>query len=262
MNVRWPVVPHGQHPLRDEDANGLKATEATTRLDQGGWPLIRGVELVKSFGSTSALRGGEISVQRGEIVALTGPSGSGKSTLMHCLAGILRPDSGRAEFVGTRVDAMSDAERTRLRRSQFGFVFQFGQLVPELTAVENVALPLILSGCRRRRALAAAQEWLCRFDLGSLTDRRPCEMSGGQAQRVAVARAMVIEPRVVFADEPTGSLDSRSGAVVLAALIGAAREQDTAVLIVTHAADVAGRADRVVEVVDGMVGVPAAASAT
>lgn len=262
MGVHWPVASHGRQVLGDMDANCGLTTEATTSLDQGELPLVRGVDLVKSFGATSALRGGEISVQRGEIVALTGPSGSGKSTLMHCLAGILRPDSGRVEFVGSRVDAMPDAERTKLRRSQFGFVFQFGQLVPELTAVENIALPLILSGQRRRRALAAAQEWLSRFDLNPLASRRPGEMSGGQAQRVAVARAMVIEPRVVFADEPTGSLDSRSGAAVLAALIGAAREQNTAVLIVTHAADVADRADRVVDVVDGMVGVPVTAPAT
>src|SRR4051812_16757455 len=144
-----------------------------------------------------------------------GPSGSGKSTLLHCLAGILVPDSGEVWFAGTRIDAMGETARSAIRRDQFGFVFQNGQLVPELTAEENVALPLLLAGRRRSSALHDARTWLQRLDLVGLEGRRSGELSGGQAQRVALARALVGNPRVVFADEPTGSLDSLSGEHVM-----------------------------------------------
>lgn len=171
--------------------------------------VLTGQGIIKSFGVTEALRGADIAVHRGEVVALVGPSGSGKSTLMHCLAGILVPDDGQVRYRQVRVDLMSETERTRLRRDAFGFVFQFGQLVDELTAAENVALPLVLRGHRRRAALDVARRWLARLDLSNCADRRPAQLSGGQSQRVAVARAMVAEPAVVFADEPTGSLARR-----------------------------------------------------
>lgn len=194
-----------------------------------------------------------MSARRGELVAVTGPSGSGKSTLLLCLAGILRPDSGQVWFDGERVDTASEADRARLRRTRFGVLFQFGQLVPELTAEENVALPLLLAGVRRRPALTAARTWLERFGVDELGSVRPTEMSGGQAQRVAVARALVTEPEVLFADEPTGALDTLSGERVLHQLTRVAREAGTTVLLVTHDATVAAYADREVVVRDGML---------
>src|ERR1035438_643374 len=165
-----------------------------------------------SFGETPALIGASVTVNRGEILAVMGPSGSGKSTLLHCLAGILVPDSGEVWFDGPRVDSLREQERSALRRNHFGFVFQFDQLVPELTAVENVALPLLLAGVRRNQALQDAGEWFERLDIAGMELHRSGEMSGGQAQRVALARSLVAHPEIVFADEPTGSLDSlRSG---------------------------------------------------
>ncbi|WP_174243488.1 ABC transporter ATP-binding protein [Cellulomonas sp. SLBN-39] len=215
-------------------------------------PVLVARGLRKSYGSAVALAAGELEIRRGEVVAVTGPSGSGKSTLLQCAAGITLPDSGAVWLDGQSVTDLPDAARARLRRTAFGFVFQFGQLVPELTVRENVALPLLLNGVRRRKAMAAAAEWLTVFGVDELSRRRPGEVSGGQAQRVAVARAMVIEPMVVFADEPTGSLDSTSGSRVLEALVDAAHERSVAVMIVTHDAAVAARADREVVVRDGV----------
>ena len=182
-----------------------------------------------------------------------GPSGSGKSTLLHCLAGILVPDSGEIHFDGRRVDTMRETERSALRRDRFGFVFQFGQLVPELTAEENVALPLLLGGVRRAAALADARAWFERLGLDGLEQRRSGELSGGQAQRVALARGLVARPEVLFADEPTGSLDSLTGEHVMDLLVAAAREQGTTVVLVTHEPRVAAYADREVIVRDGKV---------
>lgn len=224
-------------------------------------PLLTASGVRKSFGVTPALRGGEIAVQRGELVAVMGPSGSGKSTLLHCLAGILSPDAGEICYAGRRIDRLSDDERSRLRRTEFGFVFQFGQLVGELSAVENVALPLLLNGGKRSAAFTAAQVWLEALGLSGLGRRRPGELSGGQAQRVAVARALVTEPRIVFADEPTGSLDSASGIAVLEAFTSAARKQGVAVVLVTHEARVAAYADRSVVVRDGLITAAAARTA-
>jgi putative ABC transport system ATP-binding protein len=206
-----------------------------------------------SFGSTPALRGATVAVTPGEILAVMGPSGSGKSTLLHCLAGILVPDDGEVWFAGRRIDTLGEAERSALRRDRFGFVFQFGQLVPELTAEENVALPLLLSGSRRRDALTRARGWLDRLDLAGLEHRRAGELSGGQAQRVALARGMVAEPEVLFADEPTGALDSLTGEHVMELLASSARERGTTVVLVTHEARVAAYADREVVVRDGTV---------
>jgi putative ABC transport system ATP-binding protein len=219
-------------------------------------PVLRARGLVKRFGQTEALRGIDVEVGRGEILAVVGPSGSGKSTLLHCLAGILAPDVGSVELDGRRIDDLGEAERSRLRRTDFGFVFQFGQLVPELPAVENAALPLLLDGRSRGDALAAAQGWLDRLGLNGLGDRRPGEMSGGQAQRVALARALVVEPRVVFADEPTGSLDSLAGEQVMNLLTGVARTDGVTVVLVTHEPRVAAYADREIVVRDGRVSGP------
>ena len=215
--------------------------------------IIEARDVVLSFGQTPALRGARLAVDAGEILAIMGPSGSGKSTLLHCLAGILVPDSGEIRFEGRRVDSLGETERSALRRDRFGFVFQFGQLVPELTAEENVALPLLLNGVRRMKALQMARPWFGRLGLDGLEGRRSGELSGGQAQRVALARGLVANPRVLFADEPTGSLDSLTGEQVMDQMVVAAREQGTTIVLVTHEPRVAAYADREVIVRDGKV---------
>ncbi|HEY6429476.1 MAG TPA: ABC transporter ATP-binding protein [Acidimicrobiales bacterium] len=210
-------------------------------------------DLVLAFGETPALRGASLAVKKGEVLAMMGPSGSGKSTLLHCLAGILLPDSGEIHVDGERLDTMSEKQRSSLRRDRFGFVFQFGQLVPELTAEENVALPLLLGGARRQEALRVARTWFGRLQLEGLERHRAGEMSGGQAQRVALARGMVAQPQVLFADEPTGSLDSLTGEIVMDLMTSVAREEGTTVVLVTHEARVAAYADREVILRDGVV---------
>jgi putative ABC transport system ATP-binding protein len=216
-------------------------------------PLIEAREITKSFGQTQALRGASVAVAAGEILAVMGPSGSGKSTLLHCLAGIFSPDEGEIIFDGQRLDQLSEARRTELRRTAFGFVFQFGQLVPELTAADNVALPLLLNRVRRAAAYQQAMSWLARLGREGKDGRRTGELSGGEAQRVAVARALAIRPKVLFADEPTGSLDSLTGEKVMNLLTGLTREEGTTVVLVTHDARVAAYAEREVVVRDGRV---------
>ncbi|MFC0097599.1 ABC transporter ATP-binding protein [Micromonospora marina] len=211
----------------------------------------RGV--VRAYGHTPALRGVTLDVSEGEIVAVTGPSGCGKSTLLHCLAGILRPDAGQVTWRGERIDTWSEAARSRLRRTEFGVLLQFGQLVAELTAAENVALPLLLAGTGRRAARTAALAWLDRLGVADVADARPGEMSGGQQQRCALSRALVTEPRVIFADEPTGALDTLAGEQVLTQLVRLAREQNTTVVLVTHEPRIAAYADREVSLRDGMI---------
>jgi len=236
--------------------NGGTEPAAAGRAAGAGAPekVIEARGLVKSFGETPALRGASLRVRAGEVLAIMGPSGSGKSTLLHCLAGILTPEQGEVWFAKLRLDALSDDRRSALRRDRFGFVFQSGQLVPELTAEENVALPLLLSGTRRGPAMTAARKWFGPLGLDGLERRRSGELSGGQAQRVALARGLVTGPRVLFADEPTGSLDSLSGELVMDLLTAAAREHGTTVILVTHDARVAAYADREVVVRDGKVG--------
>ncbi|MET7689110.1 ABC transporter ATP-binding protein [Streptomyces sp. NPDC005483] len=215
--------------------------------------LVQARDAVLSFGPTPALQGASLSARAGEILAVTGPSGSGKSTLLHCLAGILVPDSGEIWFDGRRIDTQGEPERSALRRDRFGFVFQFGQLVPELTAEENVALPLLLAKSRRASALAEARSWFGRLGLDGLEGRRSGELSGGQAQRVALARALVCRPEVLFADEPTGSLDSLTGEHVMDLLVDSVRQEGTTVVLVTHEPRVAAYANREVIVRDGTV---------
>jgi putative ABC transport system ATP-binding protein len=235
--------------LRAEPDTALvSAAVETTRP-----PILEATGLAKRFGQTEALRGVNVAVSPGEILAVMGPSGSGKSTLLHCLAGILAPDAGEVRLDGERIDDLGEAARSRLRRTVFGFVFQFGQLVPELPAVENAALPLLLNGRSRSSAIETARTWLDRLGLAGLEDRRPGELSGGQAQRVAIARALVIGPQIVFADEPTGSLDSLAGEVVMDHLTEAARSEGVAVVLVTHEPRVAAYADREIVVRDGRI---------
>ncbi|WP_219419070.1 ABC transporter ATP-binding protein [Pseudonocardia nigra] len=214
-------------------------------------PVLRGVGITHRFGATTVLSGADIVVHRGEVVAVTGPSGSGKSTLLHCLAGILAPAEGEVWLGADRIEGWSEARRTALRGSRLGFVFQFGQLLPELPAVENVALPLMLGGMRRTDATARAAGWFPHLGLAGLEGRRPGQLSGGQEQRVAIARALVTEPEVVFADEPTGALDSATGQRIMELLAGLATRTGTGVVVVTHDAEVADRCHRVVGIRDG-----------
>ncbi|MDQ0990951.1 ABC transporter ATP-binding protein [Streptomyces sp. V3I7] len=216
-------------------------------------PLLRAQGLVKKHGTTPALRGASVDLHAGEILAVTGASGSGKSTLLHCLAGIVTPDEGSVEYAGELLERLPEPRLSELRRTDFGVVFQFGQLIPELTAADNVALPLMLAGASRTAARERAGRWLERFGVRGQEGLRPGEMSGGQAQRVALARALVTDPKAVFADEPTGALDSLAGEQVMTALVHAARESGTAVLLITHDAQVAAYSDREVSLRDGVV---------
>ncbi|HUR07673.1 MAG TPA: ABC transporter ATP-binding protein [Nonomuraea sp.] len=213
--------------------------------------MLEARALRKTFAQTVALDGMSLKIGGGEIVAITGPSGSGKSTLLHCLAGIIRPESGEVVFDGNRIDTLGEAERTDLRRRSFGVVFQFGQLVPELTAAENVALPLLSDRHGRQESLRTARSWLERLDVAECGDQRPGSLSGGQSQRVAVAQALVTGPRVVFADESTGALDSLAGERVMDVLTGTARADGTTLVIVTHDNRVAAYADREIVLRDG-----------
>ncbi|GAA2397467.1 ABC transporter ATP-binding protein [Streptomyces glaucosporus] len=215
--------------------------------------LLQARGLMKSYGPTPALRGVDLDLAEGEILAVTGPSGCGKSTLLHCLSGILRPDAGEVLYGGQRLDTRSEADRSRLRRTDFGVLFQFGQLVAELTAAENVALPLLLAGQGRREARTAALDWLERLGVADVADVRPGEMSGGQQQRCAAARALVTGPKVLFADEPTGALDALAGERLMAQLTQVAHERRTGVVLVTHEDSVAAYADREIALRDGAV---------
>lgn len=209
--------------------------------------------LTKSFGQVRALASVDIDISAGESVAIMGPSASGKSTLLHCLAGILLPDAGDVDLGQARVSGLSDSRRSQLRREKLGFVFQDGQLLGELPARENVALPLMLTGVSRADALESAEQWLARLGLPGIGKRRPGELSGGQAQRVAIARAMVHSPAVVFADEPTGALDQATGHEVMQILATTASMAGTTLVVVTHDPNVADWCSRLVELRDAMV---------
>ncbi|WP_082812741.1 ABC transporter ATP-binding protein [Cellulomonas timonensis] len=209
--------------------------------------------LVKRFGPTTALAGVDVELADGEALAVTGPSGSGKSTLLHCLAGIISADEGAVLLRGDDVSRLSERERSLLRRKHYGFVFQFGQLLAELPAQENVALPAMLLGASRKDATRQARQWLGSLGLGGMETRRPGELSGGQAQRVAVARALIARPDVVFADEPTGALDQATGAEVMKVLVEATRAAGASLVVVTHDENVAAWCGRRIEVRDGRV---------
>lgn len=202
---------------------------------------------------TPALQGVSLTVRAGEVVAVTGPSGCGKSTLLHVAAGVLALQAGTVCLLGRDLRELSEADRSRLRRREVGIVLQYGQLVPDLPLVDNVALPLLLDGREPGAARAAAASWLDRVGLDGLGEAVPGELSGGQAQRAAVARALVTAPAVVFADEPTGSTDRRGGELLLDLLVGAVHQGGAALLLVTHDNTVAARADREIRLRDGVV---------
>ncbi|GAA1831426.1 ABC transporter ATP-binding protein [Luedemannella flava] len=203
--------------------------------------------------SVPALRGVSLTVGAGDYVAIVGPSGSGKSTLMHLLGGLDRPSSGRLLLGGRDVAALGAADLARLRNEVIGFVFQSFHLLPQTTAVDNVALPLIYRGVGRSTRRRRAVEMLHRVGLGHRVDHRPNQLSGGEQQRVAIARALVTEPAVLLADEPTGNLDSVAGAAVLALLEELNAERGVAVVIVTHDREVAARAHRQIVMRDGEI---------
>ncbi len=216
---------------------------------------VRAADVTRRYGegatAVDALRGVSLEVGHGELIAIMGPSGSGKSTLMHILAGLDKPTSGEVEIEGTRIGALGDADLTRLRREHVGFVFQFFNLLPMLSAEENVLLPLSLAG--RKPEGAFFEDLLRRIGLADRRKHRPAELSGGQQQRVAIARALVSHPTVVFADEPTGNLDSRTSAEILELIREAVQTYGQTTVMVTHDASAAAIADRVLLLADGRI---------
>ncbi|UDL76724.1 ABC transporter ATP-binding protein [Corynebacterium uberis] len=226
--------------------------DMTATVTATGGPLVA-EDITKDYGSGPILGGVSLRIEQGELVAVMGPSGSGKSTLLHCLSGILVPTSGRVWLGEQEISALPDAQRSRSRLRNLGFVFQDGQLIPELSAVENVALPLQLDGTRRGLARRKAQEALDKLGLGELATRRPGQLSGGQMQRVAVARAIAGNPAIIFADEPTGALDQATGHEVMQLLTTVLHATGGTLVMVTHDRNVAGWCDRLVEIRDGIV---------
>ena len=216
-------------------------------------PLLTTRDITRSFGQVRALAGVTLEIGAGETVAIMGPSGSGKSTLLHCLSGVLTPDDGEVSFDGAALSRLGDRDRSRVRLSRFGFVFQDNQLIPELSARENVALPLMLTGTPRGRALREADGMLGRIGIPELAARRPGDMSGGQAQRVAIARALVGRPKVVFADEPSGALDQATGHEVMQLLTTTVAMSGAGLVLVTHDPHVARWCSRLIEIRDGLV---------
>ena len=219
-------------------------------------PVLEAKNLAKTYETGGAkvlgLRGVDISIERGEFVAIMGPSGCGKSTLLNLLAGLDRPTAGEVWLDGDRIDGLSETDLARLRRRKVGFVFQFFNLVPTLSAVENVELPLLLVGRRRREARRSANELMSDLGIPGKAAAAPAELSGGEQQRVALARALANRPDVVLADEPTGNLDSGAARDVLG-LFREARSRGQTLLLVTHDASVASAADRVITLRDGLV---------
>ena len=250
-------------PVTTAVTAGVTAADVTSAPGQGqaglpGEVIMRARGLEMSFGQTHALRGVDLDVAAGEVLAVTGPSGSGKSTLLHVMAGVLVPDAGRVDYHGgdttQDIAALDEAARSRLRLKEFGFIFQFGQLLPDLSALDNVTIPLLLAGAPRRKALARARETLVELGLSEHLDKRPTQLSGGQAQRAAVARALVTSPRILFADEPTGSLDSLAAERTMEVLLASVRSRGASLVIITHDARIAAYADREVTVRDGRIG--------
>jgi putative ABC transport system ATP-binding protein len=201
--------------------------------------------------AVKALRGVSLDVERGQLVAVMGPSGSGKSTLMHILAGLDKPTEGTVTIAGTEITGLDDARLTRLRRDHIGFVFQFFNLLPMLNAEENILLPLSIAGERPDREWL--EQLLAKTGLADRRRHRPSELSGGQQQRVAIARALVTRPTIVFADEPTGNLDSKTGGEILDLLRDSARDYGQTIVMVTHEARAAAIADRIMFLADGLI---------
>jgi putative ABC transport system ATP-binding protein len=220
------------------DGNAVSARDITRRYGDGATAV-------------DALRGVSLDVASAQLVAVMGPSGSGKSTLMHTLAGLDKPTSGTVTIAGTEITTLDDARLTRLRRDHIGFVFQFFNLLPMLTAEENIVLPLSIAGERPDRQWL--DELLAKTGLTDRRTHRPSELSGGQQQRVAIARALVTRPTILFADEPTGNLDSKTGGEILELLQASSQEYGQTIVIVTHDARAAAIADRILFLADGLI---------
>ncbi len=218
---------------------------------------LQAEQLTKTYGTgatvVTALDHVNISIQEGEFVAVMGPSGCGKSTLLHLLGGLDKPSEGYVTIAGHNLSELSDDALTELRRRKIGFVFQFYNLIPVLTAVENAALPITLDGVKLTQAKEKASEWLTRFGLSERLNNRPDQLSGGQQQRVAVARALVAEPNLILADEPTGNLDTRSGDEIAALLREVSKQYGRTVVMVTHDPRIAAYADRIIFLKDGKI---------
>jgi len=217
--------------------------------------VVEAHELTRVYGegdaAVHALRGVTLKVERAKLTAVMGPSGSGKSTLMHLLAALDQPTDGHVTIAGTRLEQLSDTATTRLRREHIGFIFQFFNLLPMLSAEENIVLPLTLAGARPEPGFF--EDLLDRVGLQDRRKHRPSELSGGQQQRVAIARALVSRPSVVFADEPTGNLDSKTGGDILDLLRGSVRDYGQTLVMVTHDARAAATADRILFLADGLI---------
>jgi putative ABC transport system ATP-binding protein len=214
-----------------------------------------GVQKIYYTGQVSvpALRGVDLSVQRGEMVAIMGPSGCGKTTLLNCLSGLDTADKGEIAIEGKSLSGMTDRQRTDYRARRMGFVFQFYNLLPVLNAVENVELPLLVSGVRQREARKRALEALAQVGLAQRAHHRPAELSGGERQRTTIARALVNRPALVWADEPTGDLDSETADEIMSVLVDLNREQGLTFVLVTHDRGVGARCGRIVRMRDGLV---------
>ena len=232
--------------------------DAVPESEANGGPrvaVVKGTDIVRRYGegdtAVDALRGVSVDIAQGRLTAVMGPSGSGKSTLMHILAGLDKPTSGEVSVAGVEVTALDDTELTKLRRDHIGFIFQFFNLLPMLTAAENIVLPLKLAGATPDKAWLA--ELIEKVGLGDRLTHRPAELSGGQQQRVAVARALVSRPSVMFADEPTGNLDSTTGGEILALLRDSVDSLGQTTVMVTHDAHAAAIADRVLFLADGQI---------
>jgi putative ABC transport system ATP-binding protein len=219
--------------------------------------MVRAVGVVRSFDAgkvtVHALRGVDLEVRRGEMVAIMGPSGCGKTTLLNCLSGLDQVDGGEVFIEGVALSSLSDTERTRYRARRMGFVFQFYNLLTVLTAVENVELPLLLSGISGKEARQRAKNALALVGLAERADHTPAELSGGERQRVTIARALVNRPAIVWADEPTGDLDSTNSEEIVSLMRRLNREQGITFAIVTHDINVGRKADRIVRMMDGEI---------
>jgi putative ABC transport system ATP-binding protein len=219
--------------------------------------LVQTQNLTKTYGSGStavtALNHVNINIHDGEFVAIMGPSGCGKSTLLHLLGGLDTPSDGKVTIDGTSIAEMPDDQLTELRRRRIGFVFQFFNLIPVLSAAENAALPITLDGVKPDEAATKAKEWLSRFGLADRLASRPDQLSGGEQQRVAIARALVAEPTLILADEPTGNLDTRSGDEIAGLLRDVSKQYNRTIIMVTHDPRIAAYADRIIFLKDGKV---------
>jgi putative ABC transport system ATP-binding protein len=217
--------------------------------------MIRLIDVQKSYtqggSEVIALAGVSLQIARGEFAAVMGPSGSGKSTLLHLIGGLDRPSAGDVVVDGKVISQMDDDGVTLFRRTKVGFIFQFFNLLPTLTGIENVALPLVLDGKSEREAEARAETLLARVGLAARRDHLPEQLSGGEIQRLAIARALVFDPPILLADEPTGNLDSKTGAAILETIRAINREGGSTVVMVTHDRDAAARTDRVIHLRDG-----------